>query len=71
MLKIERGIEISAVGAYRGLLEKMDIGDSVLDNAENTTKSKFYGAAKRYERRSQKKFVARTVDGGVRVWRVE
>lgn len=51
---------------------EMEIGDSVLAEGFSSTKGCHpYNAAKVYGGRSGKKFSARKVEGGVRIWRIE
>lgn len=48
----------------------MSVGDSIFFKGE-TTASKQMTAAYVYGRYNGKKFTGRTVDGGLRIWRVE
>ncbi len=50
-------------------LLRLEIGDSVIVNVENTGSTSSTTAAVR--KRSGRKFTARKVDGGVQIWRVE
>lgn len=66
---IERGIEIPGLRSkipYRRILDSLEVGDSVLmpnRNAANHLASQFYSQGKRG--------LTRTVEGGVRVWRIK
>jgi len=75
---IEKGI---AITNYRGRghrrsiypFMEMEIGDSFLDNnCTCSADSKAYQSAKKYQQRSgNRKFVDASVEGGVRIWRIE
>jgi len=77
--KVERGVPIpdrrhGAPGKYP--FEKMSQGDSFLLPVENeedvdTVRRRIAAAASLYATRNGGKFTTRTVDGGIRVWRVE
>lgn len=68
MYEIDKGIEIPQPRSEYPFGE-MEIGDSFL-----APKEKIKGvraAASEYGKRKSKRFMTRTVEGGVRVWRVE
>ena len=71
VLKIEHGIPVPKKGKYAGnsvthLLRQMRVGDSLFvpGIAVQTMSS-------RLSRYHPKRFTQRTVDGGVRIWRIE
>lgn len=71
-MEIEKNVRIPLSG--RGRPKKydfsdMDVGDSVLIRGEDTS-GRAYLAANQYGRRTGKKFTGRSMDGGVRIWRV-
>lgn len=52
------------------IFKQMDVGDSVfLDGCDYS--SRVFHRAKKYFQRNGKKMSVRTVDGGMRIWRVE
>ena len=52
--------------------ENMEIGDSIFFDGESSTDGcRPYLSASAYGAKYNKRFIARTVFGGVRVWRVE
>jgi len=68
---IEKGVPLPATGTGRPSIypwRKMDIGDSFF--IPGTTTKKFAGQAGRAAIRTGRRFSTRTVDGGVRVWRI-
>ena len=72
MIKIDKGVEIPAGGnpPKYPFNELEEIGDSFfIEGRESTQISSSMQAAK--HRYSDRKFISRTVDGGVRVWRAE
>lgn len=71
--KIEKNIP-PPVGRSRAKypFSEMKIGDSILDrSAQGIAASPVANAARTYSNRSDRKFTARVVDDGVRVWRIE
>jgi len=79
MTKIDKDIPITIATPYRGIggrmssypFMEMDVGDSVFYDDKSTTKSCAYSVAKKYaERSGDRKFSARKVDGGLRIWRI-
>lgn len=68
--KIEKGVPLPAPreDSATGFMRRMEIGDSmVLDKPIGIVSRLAYQTAKG----TGKKFTCRTVDGGVRVWRVQ
>ena len=51
---------------------EMEVGDSILVEGQDTT-GPAYNAAKglQYSQKNRVRFTARTVEGGIRIWRVE
>jgi len=78
-MNIEKGIPIPHKAGSTGRpakydFDKMEVGDSVLvDGFLATTQfCKAYGAAKKLQKRTGKKFSGRTQpEGKVRIWRIE
>ncbi len=78
-MKVEKDIPIKKRPGGRGPsggnrkrkypFESMDVGDSFFVEGEDT-QGKAAGAAKSHGRYHNLKFAARTVDGGVRIWRI-
>jgi len=75
-MKIEKGIPISpdkrdnkAMKLYP--FDEMSVGDSIFINEENGNIKSSRGVASRYGKKTGKVFTTRTVDGGLRIWRVE
>ena len=75
VMNIEKGVSVPPAnrsGDYKYPIREMNIGDSILDSgAEKTSSSKIRLSAKKYGDKVGKKFIARKVSGGVRIWRVE
>lgn len=75
-MKIEKGIPIPEITqGQRGRksmypFKQMEIGDSVFFEGADS-KSKQMAAAKIYSKRYGIRLIGRTVDGGLRIWRVE
>ena len=70
MYEIEKGIEVPNYERYRKYpFEGMEIGDSFL--VPHEMKNRVQASASSYGRRKNKRFLTRTVESGVRVWRVE
>jgi len=74
-MKIEKGYALPKIGTKVSRIKTlvaMDVGDSIFDEGEKTTSSKWYECAKKLNiRKKGFLFTGRTVDGGVRVWRVK
>jgi hypothetical protein len=76
-MKIETGIEFNPKASTRGRKPKypfgeMAVGDSLFFDGEKIgPQCKPYAAANAYAYKNGVKFAGRTVDGGVRIWRVE
>ena len=71
-MKIEKGIPIprsKCQGKYIKVVSLMEVGDSVLLNCKNTTDNNVHGI-RQAGRKIGFKLSARTMDEGVRVWRV-
>lgn len=69
-MKIDKNITIPEREKYP--ISKMQIGDSLLDDGcRKTSESKIRLSAKKHGSKYGKKFSARKVDGGVRIWRIE
>lgn len=74
MHKIEKNIEIprrcanSKGRPFKYPFNEMEVGDSFLTGEP---RSRISGAIGGYRKRHGCKFAARTVEGGVRVWRIE
>jgi hypothetical protein len=72
--KIEKNIPLSPSGSGRATLypfAALDVGDSFLvPNADRRTQQKLSTCGQYHARRRGLKFATRSVDGGVRVWRV-
>lgn len=69
--KIETGIPIPGAGRnskYSHILEQLEVGQSVLFNSliANVTVS-----CRRLRKKTGRNFRSKTVEGGVRVWRIE
>lgn len=78
MYEIDKGVEIPAphgVATRRVYpFREMEIGDSFLvpgDGDKRQLQARIGSAASYYGKRNNKRFVTRSVEGGVRVWRVE
>ena len=72
-MKIEKGIPIPRSkfqGKYIKVVSLMEVGDSVLLNCKNTTDNSVHGI-RQAGRSIGFKLSARTMDEGVRVWRVK
>lgn len=73
-MNIDKGLLIPPAnrgGDYKYPIREMDVGDSILDeSAQETKSSKIRLSAKKYGDKVGKKFIARKVEGGVRIWRV-
>jgi hypothetical protein len=73
MIKIDKNVAIPIIergGVAKYPWNKMEIGDSFFIEGAKTTTS-ITSAASPYGKRHNKKFTARAVDGGVRIWRIE
>lgn len=71
--KIEKGIALKGASGPRAAkypLDAMEVGDSFLIPGGTAVKNPARSSIYYQQVRHQKKFVSRTVDGGVRVWRV-
>ena len=71
--EIEQGIEIPPLSSrgrkYKYPWPEMEPGDSVFFS--DKTSSQISGSCQSWGKRHGQKFVTRTVEGGVRVWRTE
>jgi len=74
-MKVEKDIPMPATtirDGYKYPLNEMDIGDSIFEpGPRNSNESKIRLSAKKYGAKTGKRFSARKVEGGVRIWRVE
>lgn len=74
-MNIEKGIpapESALKGRTKYPWPKMDIGDSVFFEGEpGGTQCNASKASIMYGKRTGKKFASRSIDGGVRIWRIE
>ena len=68
-IKIEKNIPIPRKGKQKYPFSKMEIGDSFF--LENSTIGKVAAEAYREKKATNRMYVARSIDGGVRIWRVE
>lgn len=75
MFKIEKDVPVAKISGGPGRprdskypFDLMDVGDSFF---VDTDKSSGHIVAQGNKRHPDRKFVSRTVEGGVRVWRVE
>lgn len=79
MYEIDKGIEIPAPNIANNArrlypFPEMEIGDSFLvpgDGDKKVLQARLGSAACYFGKRNSKRFVTRSVEGGVRVWRVE
>lgn len=71
-MKIEKNIPIPGVntGKYKYPWKSMDVGDSIFV-PEQKILGGAYSSAKAYGRKFGKKFSARSVDSGIRIWRIK
>lgn len=73
-MQIEKGIPIYRKGQEPKVTKypwpAMDEGDSVFFEGE-TTVGNAASSARQWGKKNDKKFVVRTLDGGVRIWRTE
>jgi hypothetical protein len=71
MLKIENSIPIPPMAGTKQIypFKDMEVGDSVFIPEANHD-SKIVSAAKMHFWRTGKKWTAKIVDGGIRIWRV-
>lgn len=73
--KIEKGVEIPRTAYQEYPFDEMEVGDSFFVEGGSTQISKgdsrAYRAAKMYGLRHSVEFSARTVEGGLRIWRVK
>ena len=70
---IDKGIELPSNPKGKGVLYRfyeMEVGDSAFFAGSNS-KGKEHTSARMFGKRSGKKFAARNVEGGVRIWRTE
>ena len=74
-MKIEKAIDMPSRGRGRPNkypFPEMNVGDSLFFEGETSTlKCRPYIAAQLWGRLNNAKFSGRTVDGGVRIWRVK
>lgn len=72
-MKIEKGIPAPEdnLGSAKYPYSEMEIGDSVFFDVNLHDQNKARIAARVYSHRTGKKFTARKVEGGVRIWRIE
>lgn len=74
-MKIEKDIpmpDTAVKGSYKYPLNEMEVGDSIFEpGPRNSNESKVRLSAKKYGDKTGKRFSARKVEGGVRIWRVE
>ena len=66
-MKIEKGIPVPTNTS--DVFKEMEVGDSVFIAGGSNTCKEFY-RAKKYFQRNGKKMRSRTVDGGIRLWRI-
>lgn len=79
MYEIDRGVEIPAPNIHNRNsriypFREMEIGDSFLvpgNENKKALQARVGSAACYYGKRNNSRFVTRSVEGGVRVWRVE
>lgn len=71
--KVDKGIPIPSTGRNAALYpwDAMEVGDSFLIPTERRPKSFSTMLSKINDRKQPKRFAMRTVQGGLRVWRVE
>ena len=69
-LKIEHGIPMSSRGRFTDLANKMGPGDSVFLRGAKGVRDINVGALRRAIVRVGGKSLVRSMDGGVRVWRI-
>lgn len=63
--------ESQTCGDYKYPVQDMEVGDSIFEpGPKNSSESKVRLSAKKYGTKTGKKFSARKVEGGVRVWRI-
>ncbi len=67
MMEIESSVPLPLKPSE--VLSKMEIGDSAFDEGSNSETSKLFAVARKQPKRTGKKFTARSVDGGLRIWR--
>ena len=67
-LKIEKGIPIASTPTKYGFLDQLEPGDSVL--LAHVNLSSLAACMQYRQHRYGKRFSRRTVEGGVRVWRI-
>lgn len=69
--KVESNVPLPAPDASKYPFASMQIGDSFLvPNPSDTDRKRVQTAAASYGRRHSKAFRTRSVDGGIRIWRV-
>ena len=69
-IKIQKNIPVPPrTRPLRFPFDKMKVGDSFL--VKGVKPANLYQSAHTYGRRMKEKFLVRSVDGGVRCWRVE
>lgn len=69
-MKIDKDIPIPESTAKSYPFKDMEVGDSIM--IENAVMGgKEYSQARMHGHRNDKKFTARVVEGGIRIWRVE
>jgi hypothetical protein len=68
-LTVDTGVPVDSAPTRYGILDKLEPGESVLFTDVNVSS---LAACIQYRQvRYKKRFVRRTQDGGVRVWRIE
>lgn len=74
-MKVDKKVPVGKIKSGRKAkypFGTMEVGDSVLFDGEKLSSScKPYSAARSHGEYTGKRFIGRTVDGGVRIWRVE
>ena len=70
IMKIEKGVPLPTRSRYAMHLGDLDVGDSIFMN-QNEFPHQISPAIAAYGRTHNKKFSYRSVEGGVRIWRVK
>lgn len=71
---IEKNIAMPVSPLGTSTIKKMEVGDSIFEDgalSTSTSDSVLYRNAQQFGYRTGRKFSARKVEGGVRVWRVK
>lgn len=70
-IEIEKGIPVpTGTGNLKYPFSTMEVGDSVLFS-DIAAGKKAYNSARKFNLRSEKRFVQRKTEEGVRIWRAE